>query len=68
MIKHKTRQKKKGSFKLIKLALELIPVKTTHNLYTGRQNVFKNSKQDRQVELLFTVERSNYSNKSAQPQ
>lgn len=55
-------------FQLKKLALRLVLVKKTDNLYAGRQNVFKNTKQDRQVELLFTEERCNYSNKSLQRQ
>lgn len=46
-----------------KLALPLVN-KKTDNSYVGRQNVLKNTKQDRQVELLFTVERCNYSNES----
>lgn len=53
---------------LVKLTLQLIPVKKTDNLQTGGQVVFKDIKQDRQVELLFTVQSCNYSNKSVQHQ
>ena len=53
---------------LVKLALQLVLDKERDNLHTGRQNGCKNTQQDRQVELLFTVERCNYSNKSVQHQ
>lgn len=65
-IKHDRRKKKYVSVE--KLALQLVLVKKADNLYAGRQNVFKNMKQDRQVELLFTEERCNYFNKSVQHQ
>lgn len=55
-------------FQLRKLALQLVLVKKSDNLYVGVQNVFKDTKQDRQVELLFTEERCNYSNKSVKHQ
>lgn len=55
-------------FQLRKLALQLVPAKKTDHLYVGKQNVFKNTKQDGQVELLFSIEGCNYSNKSVQHQ
>lgn len=42
-------------FQLRKLALQLVVSKKTDHLYVGRHNVFKNTKQDKQVQLLLTA-------------
>lgn len=50
------RSKKKKKIFQIQLAEQLLTVKKTDNLYTGRENMFENTKQDWLVERWFTVE------------